>query len=64
MEETAVTATNPTKIPINFQLGDKLIDGATIKPSTFTSSADCISAAHRMTQPSEFSARLLRVRMS
>jgi hypothetical protein len=54
----------PAKIPINFQLDDKVIDGAVIKPATFSSFADCISEAHRMTQPAAFSARLLRVRMS
>ena len=66
MAETAApeTKTRLEKIPINFQLDDKLIDGATIRPSTFASFADCIGAAHKMTQPAAFSARLLRVRMS
>ncbi len=64
MAETTTTPTAPTKIPLEFQLGDKLIDGATIRPSTYASFADCIAAAHAMTQPAAFSARLLRVRMS
>jgi hypothetical protein len=62
--ETATTEAKPAKIPLNFQLDDELIDSATIKPATFASFADCISAAHAMTQPTAFSARLLRVRMS
>src|SRR5712672_2906014 len=32
-------------IPLQFQLGDKLIDSASIKPATFASFADCIIAA-------------------
>jgi len=60
----STSARKPTRIPINFQLGDRLIDSATIRPSTFQSFADCLGAAHRMTQPPAFSARLLRVRMS
>ena len=54
----------PVKIPINFQLDEKLIDGATIKSSTFASFADSISAAHAMTAPAAFSARLLRVQLA
>jgi hypothetical protein len=56
--ETAVTETKakpPERIAINFQLDEKLIDAATIRPSTFASYADCISAAHQMTTPSAFS---------
>ena len=64
MAETAIIETKPAKIPIHFELGEKLIDSATIRPSTFASFAECIGAAHRMTQPAAFSARLLRVRMS
>lgn len=65
MAETAIIEPQkPTRISISFQLGDKLIDGATIRPLTFAAYADCIAQAHRMTQPAAFSARLLRVRMS
>ena len=40
----------PEKIPLQFQLGEKLIDGATIRTQTFASFADCIGQVHRMTQ--------------
>ena len=49
---TGDQATKQPKIPINFQLGDRLIDGATIRPATFATFPDCISVAHRMARPS------------
>ena len=42
MAETTSTTTTPAKIPLQFQLGDRLIDSATIRPSTFAS----LAAAH------------------
>lgn len=54
---------NGSKLPISFQLGDKLIDGAVIKPLMFTALADCVTTAQTMTQPSSFEARLKRLRM-
>lgn len=63
MAETVATAKSD-KIPIHFELDEKLIDSATIRPASFAGFADCIAQAHRMTQPAAFSARLLRVRMS
>ena len=62
MAETATTPTSQNSD--QFQLDEKLIDGATIKPATFASFANCIATAHTMTQPAAFSARLLRVRWS
>ncbi|MBO4228451.1 hypothetical protein [Bradyrhizobium neotropicale] len=45
------------------QLGDKLIDGASIKPLSFQNFADCIAEAQNMRQPKTFEGRLRRVRM-
>ena len=64
MAETAAPPKTIERIPLNFQLDDKLIDGATIRPSTFANFSGAIAAAHQMTTPPAFSARLLRVRMS
>jgi hypothetical protein len=52
------------RIPIHFELDNKIIDAASIKPATFASFANCIALAHKMTTPPAFAARLLRVRMS
>jgi len=54
---------NGSKIPISFQLGDKLIDGATVKPLTFAALVDCVITANSTTQPKTFEARLKRLRM-
>ena len=64
MPEAAAAAAVPAKIAIKFELGEKHIDGATIKPPTFASFADCIAVAHTMTTPAAFASRLLRVRLS
>lgn len=53
----ATAAATQVKIPLQFQLADELIDAATIRPATFSSFADCVSAAHKMTQPPAFSAK-------
>jgi len=52
------------KIPIKFQLGDNLIDGAVIRPLTFKSFADCIVEAQSMKEPQAFDARMRRIRMT
>ena len=54
---------NGSKIPISFKLGDKLIDGAVIKPWMFTALVDCVVTAHAAVQPKTFDARLKRLRM-
>jgi hypothetical protein len=64
MAEPATAPTPSTKIPINFELDGKLIDAASIRPASFAGFAGAISAAHQMTVPPAFSARLLRQRMS
>jgi hypothetical protein len=59
----ADTKLNGSKLPISFQLGDKLIDGAVVKPLMFVALADCVTTAQTMTQPLSFEARLKRLRM-
>jgi hypothetical protein len=54
----------PVKYPIAFQLGDTLIDGATIRPLTFSAFVECITAAQTMSQPVSFESRLRRLRMT
>ena len=44
MAETTATETKPSKIPIHFELDEKLIDGATISRRPSRAFADCISA--------------------
>jgi hypothetical protein len=59
--ETTITAVKPEKIAIQFQLDEKLIDGATIRPFEFR------RLRFRRppdAQPAAFAARLLRARMS
>jgi hypothetical protein len=51
------------KIPIAFQLGDRLIDGATIKPMSFSTFAGYVSEAQAMKTPAAFDARLRRLRL-
>jgi len=53
----------PAKIPISLHLGDRIIDGALIKPITFTTYMGFISDAQAMTQPADWQARVKRVRM-
>jgi hypothetical protein len=52
------------KIPIKFQLGDAVIDGAVIRPLTFQAFVDTIAEARGMTEPKAFDARMRRVRMA
>ncbi|MCA1530537.1 hypothetical protein [Bradyrhizobium yuanmingense] len=51
------------KIPIRFQLGENLIDGAIVRPLTFQAFVDCISEAQAMKTPTSLDARVRRVRM-
>jgi hypothetical protein len=41
----------PGRIPLHFELDDKLIDSAIIRQPTFASFCDCIASAHAMTSP-------------
>jgi hypothetical protein len=58
-----VAKLNGAKIPITFDLGDRHIDGAVIKPLTFSTFAECIAEAQSMRGPKTFDARLRRLRM-
>jgi len=53
----------PDKIPINLVLGDRVVDGASIRPLSFQTFADIISEAQGMTAPKTFEGRLKRLRM-
>lgn len=52
------------KIPISFQLGDAMIDGAVITPLSFKQFSDYIGEAQGMKQPKSFEARLRRLRLA
>lgn len=56
-------ALNGEKIPITLQLDDRLIDGAVVKPLTFSGFAECISEAQLMREPKTMEGRVRRVRM-
>src|SRR5262245_35600435 len=62
-DSTVVKLDVPERIPITFQLQDRLIDGAMIKPLSFASFVDCVTEAQAMTSPKTFEARIKRVRM-
>lgn len=51
------------KIPISFQLGEKLIDSATVKPISFAKFASFIQQAQQLKDKKTFEAKLKRVRM-
>src|SRR5262245_32393570 len=52
-----------SRIEVNFQVGDKVIDAVNIKPLTFAQFSDFIGVAQGMKAPSTFEGRLRRVRM-
>jgi hypothetical protein len=54
----------PNSIPISFSLGDRIIDGAVVKPVTFAAFNDFITEAQTMTQPQTWEGKLRRVRMT
>src|SRR5262245_34619290 len=56
-------AGNGEKIPIKFELDDRLIDGAVVKPLTFQGYADCYSEAQNMKNPKSFSGKIQRLRL-
>jgi hypothetical protein len=63
MAEAVVKLDVPGKIPITFQLDDRAIDGATLKPLSFQGFVDCVKEAQVMSQPKTFEARLKRQRL-
>jgi hypothetical protein len=62
-EATVSKLPTPERIPISLTLGDRIIDGATIRPLSFQAFADIISEAQGMTVPKTFEGRLKRLRM-
>jgi hypothetical protein len=64
MMEGKANGTKLDKIPISFQLGDNIVDGAVIRPMSFQNFADYISEAVAMKEPQLFEARLRRVRLA
>jgi hypothetical protein len=52
------------KIPIKFQLGDHVIDGAVVRPMTFQSFANIVVEAQALKEPEAWLARMRRLRMS
>jgi hypothetical protein len=56
--------TAPERIPILFPLGDRLIDGAVIRPLSFSGFVDCVTETQNMASTKTFEARLKRARMA
>jgi hypothetical protein len=56
-------AVNGEKIPIVLQLDDKLIDGAVVKPLSFSAFGECIDEARIMKEPKTWEGKLRRARM-
>ena len=63
-EEQKKPEVQPERIPLHFQLGEKLIDGATLKPVSFQAFSDIVTEANGMTEPKAFETRLRRLRLS
>lgn len=63
MAEQGLNGAKLEKIPIRFQLGDNLIDGAVVKPLSFQTFADCIAEAQSMKAPKTIEARMRRLRL-
>jgi hypothetical protein len=62
--KTPEPAPQPNKIPISFQLGDRNIDGAVVKPVTFAAYMDYITEAQNLTSPKTWEGKIRRVRMT
>jgi hypothetical protein len=54
---------NGSKIAIELKLDDRLIDGAVVKPLSFTSYIECIEEARALKDPKTWEGRLRRARM-
>lgn len=53
----------PERIPISFQLGDRLIDSAMVKPLSLPVFVDCVLETRNMRTPTTFEAKLRRQRL-
>jgi hypothetical protein len=54
----------PERIPITFPLGDRVIDGAVVRPLSLTVFVDCVMDTRTMTSPNTFEAKLRRNRLA
>jgi hypothetical protein len=65
MAEAAVAKlpSAPEKLEIAFPLGDKVIDGAVIKPLSLAAFVDCVLDTRTMDTPTSFEAKLRRNRL-
>ena len=63
-EATPLNGTKLEKIPIQFQLGDNLIDGAVIRPMSFQVFSNVVTEAQGLSEPEAWLARMRRVRMA
>jgi hypothetical protein len=64
MAEGKVNGTKLEKIPISFQLGENVIDGAVVRPMTFQAFSNIVTEAQGMKEPEAWLARMRRVRMA
>lgn len=55
--------TAPEKLAIAFPLGDKVIDGAVVKPLSLPAFVDCVIETRTMDSPTSFEAKLRRNRL-
>jgi hypothetical protein len=63
MAEHQLNGTKLEKIPIRFQLGDNVIDGAVVRPLMFQTFAECINDIAAMKAPKTLEGRLRRLRL-
>jgi hypothetical protein len=54
----------PERIEISFPLGDRVIDGAVVKPLSLPAFVDCVLDTRIMTSPNTFEAKLRRNRLA
>jgi hypothetical protein len=54
----------PEMIPISFPLGDRIIDGAVVKPVSFAAYMGFITEAQNLTSPKTWEGKIRRVRMT
>lgn len=62
-ETTVVKLDVPEKIPIEFKLGDRLIDGVIVRPIMYAAFVESVQDTLTMRAPSTFEAKLKRNRM-
>ena len=59
-----LNGTKLEKIPISFQLGDDVIDGAVVRPLTYKGFSDVVTEAVSMKEPVLWEARVRRLRLT